>query len=165
MIARSGGPDGAVGWVFSMIEQPGPTFPLTTTDELYETAFRASVRGDHDLAIARTPAPASRPRPSHAPTAERTDDLLSMTPLGREALRLREDREREAARRKPAPIGADVRRDLAATHTGRSVLVERARLDPTGEGQAAGLDPARRRELLEASTLGRSLLREEAHRD
>jgi len=36
-----------------MIEQAGPTFPLTATDELYETAFRASVRGDHDLAIAR----------------------------------------------------------------------------------------------------------------
>ncbi len=36
-----------------MIEQAGPTFPLTATDELYETAFRAAVRGDHDLAIAR----------------------------------------------------------------------------------------------------------------
>ncbi len=111
--------------------------------------------------VARTPAPASGPRPSHAPTVERTDDLLSMTPLGREALRLREDREWEAARRRPAPIGAEVRRGLEATHTGRAVLAERARLDRTGEAQAAGLDPARRRELLEGSTLGRSLLRAE----
>ena len=119
------------------------------------------VAGIVAAAIARTPAPAPRPRSSHAPTVERTDHLLALTPLGRGALRLREDREREAARRKPAPIGAEVRQGLAATHTGRSVLAERARLDPTGEAQAAGLDPARRRELLEASTLGRGLLRAE----
>ena len=61
-------------------------------------------------------------------------------------------------------ISAAVRQGLAATHTGRSVLAERARLDPTGEAQAAGLDPARRRELLEGSTLGCGLLREEARR-
>ena len=111
-------------------------------------------------AIARTPPPAPRPgsRPGSRPSV---DDLLAATPLGRDALRLRDQRERDAAARRPAPISAEVRRGLEATHTGQSVLAERARLDPTGEAQAAGLDPARRRELLEASTLGRGLLRAE----
>ena len=113
-------------------------------------------------ALARTPPPAPRPRSSHAPTAERTDDLLSMTPLGRDALRLRDQRERDAAARRPAPISAEVRAALGATSSGLAVLAERARLDPTGEAQAAGLDPARRRELLEGSTLGRAMLAEEA---
>ncbi len=114
--------------------------------------------------VARTPAPARRPRSSHAPTVERTNDLLSMTPLGRDALRLRERHERDAAARRPAPISAAVRQGLAATHLGRQVLADRQRADPEGEAAAAGLDPARRRELLEGSTLGRAMLVEESRR-
>jgi hypothetical protein len=76
-------------------------------------------------------------------------------------LRDREAREREAARRKPAPISDAVRRGLAATHLGRQVLAERARRDPDGEAEAAGLDPARRRALLEGSPQGRAILADE----
>ena len=44
-------------------------------------------------------------------------------------------------------------------------MTDRTRHDPAGEAPATGLDPARRRELLGASTLGRGMLREEARRD
>jgi len=123
------------------------------------------VAGVVAAAIARTPAPAPRPRPSPTtPARPTTDHLLALTPLGRNALRLRERRERDAAARTPAPISAEVRAALGATSLGREVLADRQRADPEGEAQAAGVDPARRRELLEASTLGRAMLADEARR-
>ena len=138
-----------------------PPPPRSQVDVIAANLARSPVRVGQPAPAARTTAPA----PTGGMGAERRRELLGHTALGRAIVDEERRAELRAIARTPAPISPAVRRALETTPLGRRVLADRAARDPDGEAAArvavGGLTPERRRELLGAFGMGRTVLADE----